>query len=183
MGKRDDARVFTINGKVVPPDMLTYDDVVYLGIKFLENNLQFPNSKNAMYKNNLPSYKRLKNIIQENGKTFKDYYADINTMNHQQKYIKLNEVWNNYIGSFPFVVNSDLVLYLDNVINIEYKSKILYYVHDNYEYKYCLSYKTLHDVIQNRRPPRIFVYNSEYMVCNLNNYMRLHNYNFFCIRI
>jgi len=82
MGKRDDARVFTINGKVVPPDMLTYDDVVYLGIKFLENNLQFPNSKNAMYKNNLPSYKRLKNIIQENGKTFKDYYADINTMNH-----------------------------------------------------------------------------------------------------
>lgn len=167
--------VFEINGVYVKSNELNYADLVSLGINYYNRTGRYPNSKNAYYKNGLPSYGKIKSIINYYGKTMEQYYIDMGcedtikvSNQHPQQILK-----DNYTDKFPIELEDGTTLYLDNIINSDYKSNIKYYIHDNYGYKYCVSFNTLQKCINNNKHPRRYL--GEYKIFNLDNYMKLNN--------
>ena len=99
-------------------------------------------------------------------------------MNDEKKKLYTNLSLDEIEKMFPFTLDDKTNVYLDNIINNEFKSKARYLLYDDFGFKYNIPYKSLILMFNTKKHHGYFKSsNRSIKINNLETFMRLHNIN------
>lgn len=169
-------RYLNINGLPKKQTEITYDDLLIIGKQFYDLNKKYPVQIDFNKRdNNLPTWAKVGDILDNFNKTKLDYYKDLGCNSYQFLSHYMTEDQRNCIF-FPLTLPSGIIIYYDFSDNPNSNKLSWLHCHDQYGYKYYTKRQLMqHCQNHNNIPDRFRFDNPIYLEHNINTLLQLNN--------